>query len=69
MSFAYDLIKKSKDIKKDLINIIHLKKIKKDDYLDDLFEITIKASEKNIDLENEFRKYLNKKQLDIINEL
>ena len=24
---------------------------------------------KNIDLENEFRKYLNKKQLDIINKL
>ena len=28
--------------------------------LDDLFEITVKASEKNIDLENELRKYLNK---------
>ena len=44
-------------------------KNEKDDYLDDLFEITVKASEKNIDLENEFRKYLNKKQLDIINKL
>ena len=42
---------------------------KKDNYLDDLFEITIQASKKNIDLENEFRKYLNKKQLDIINKL
>ena len=69
LSFAYDLIKKSKDIKKDLININSFKKNEKADYLDDLFEITLKASEKNIDLENEFRKYLNKKQLDIINEL
>ena len=52
-----------------MININSFKKNEKDDYLDDLFEITVKASEKNIDLENEFRKYLNKKQLDIINEL
>mgnify|MGYP000310893926 CR=1 FL=1 len=63
------LINYLKDIKKDLININSFKKNEKDDYLDDLFEITVKASEKNIDLENEFRKYLNKKQLDIINEL
>ena len=69
LSFAHDLIKKSKDIDKNLINLNISHKTKKDNYLDNLFEITIQASEKNIDLENEFRKYLNKKQLDIINEL
>tara|TARA_B100000941_G_scaffold231531_1_gene173951 strand:+ start:265 stop:909 length:645 start_codon:yes stop_codon:yes gene_type:complete len=69
LSFAHDLIKKSKDIDKNLINLNISHKTKKDNFLDNLFEITIQASKKNIDLENEFRKYLNKKQLDIINEL
>ena len=69
LSFAHDLIKKSKDIDKNLINLNISHKTKKDNFLDNLFEITIQASKKNIDLENEFRKYLNKKQLDIINKL
>ena len=69
LSFAYDLIKKSKDIDKNLIKLNLSHETKKDNYLDNLFEITIQASKKNIDLENEFRKYLNKKQLDIINKL
>ena len=69
LSFAYDLIKKSKDIDKNLIKLNLSHETKKDNYLDNLFGITIQASKKNIDLENEFRKYLNKKQLDIINKL
>tara|TARA_Y100001933_G_C18977883_1_gene555371 strand:- start:950 stop:1594 length:645 start_codon:yes stop_codon:yes gene_type:complete len=69
LSFAHDLIKKSKDIDKNLIDSNLSHKSKKDNYLDNLFEITIQASSENIDLENEFRKYLNKKQLDIINKL
>ena len=69
LSFAHDLIKKSKDIDKNLIDSNLSHKSKEDNYLDNLFEITIQASSENIDLENEFRKYLNKKQLDIINKL
>ena len=69
LSFAHDLIKKSKDIDKNLIDSNLSHKSKEDNYLDNLFEITIQASGENIDLENEFRKYLNKKQLDIINKL
>ena len=69
LSFAHDLIKKSKDIDKNLIDSNLSHKSKKDNYFDNLFEITIQASSENIDLENEFRKYLNKKQLDIINKL
>ena len=69
MSFAYDLIRKSNDLSIDAFQKKDFKKVANKELLNKLFEITIIASKNNLDLENEFRKYLNKKQLDIIRKL
>jgi len=69
LSFAYDLIRKSNDLSIDAFQKKDFKKVANKELLNKLFEITIIASKNNLDLENEFRKYLNKKQLDIIRKL
>ena len=69
LSYAFDLIRKSDDLSLRVFNVKSTKEIKKADLLDQLFEITLIASKNNLDLENEFRRYLNKKQLDIIDKL
>ena len=69
LSFAYDLIRKSNDLNIDAFQKKDFKKVGNKELLNKLFEITLIASKKNLDLENEFRKYLNKKQLDIIRKL
>ena len=69
LSFAYDLIRKSKDLSIDAFQKKDFKKVANKELLNKLFEITLIASKNNLDLENEFRKYLNKKQLDIIRKL
>ena len=66
LSFAYDLIRKSNDLSIDAFQKKDFKKVANKELLNKLFEITLIASKNNLDLENEFRKYLNKKQLDII---
>ena len=69
LSFAYDLIRKSNDLSIDAFQKKDFKKVANKELLNKLFEITLIASKNNLDLENEFRKYLNKKQLDIIRKL
>jgi len=69
LSFAYDLIRKSNDLSIDAFQKKDFKKVENKELLNKLFEITLIASKNNLDLENEFRKYLNKKQLDIIRKL
>ena len=69
LSFAYDLIRKSNDLSIDIFQVKDFKETTNKELLNKLFEITLIASKNNLDLENEFRKYLNKKQLDIIKEL
>ena len=69
LSFAFDLIRKSDDLSLKAFKPKSSKVIKKEDLLDRLFELTLIASNNNLDLENEFRRYLNKKQLDIIDKL
>tara|TARA_B100001250_G_scaffold359446_1_gene336316 strand:- start:219 stop:863 length:645 start_codon:yes stop_codon:yes gene_type:complete len=69
LSFAYDLIRKSNDLSIDIFQDKDFKETTNRELLNKLFEITLIASKNNLDLENEFRKYLNKKQLDIIREL
>ena len=69
LSFAYDLIRKSNDLSIDIFQDKDFKETTNRELLNKLFEITLIASKNNLDLENEFRKYLNKKQLDIIKEL
>ena len=69
LSFAYDLIRKSNDLSIDIFQVKDFKETTNRELLNKLFEITLIASKNNLDLENEFRKYLNKKQLDIIREL
>ena len=69
LSFAYDLIRKSNDLSIDIFQKNNFEEAENDELLNKLFEITLIASKKNLDLENEFRKYLNKKQLDIIRKL
>ena len=69
LSFAYDLIRKSNDLSIDVFQKKDFKKVANKELLNKLFEITLIASKNNLDLENEFRKYLNKKQLDIIRKL
>ena len=69
LSFAYDLIRKSNDLSINSFQKKEFKKVAKKELLNKLFEITLIASKNNLDLENEFRKYLNKKQLDIIRKL
>ena len=69
VSFSYELYKKSLDVN------IYLNKTKKYDNFSNeeitniLFELTSAAAKKNIDLENEFRKYIKAKQLDIIKKI
>ena len=69
LSFAYDLIRKSNDLSIDIFQKNNFEEAENDELLNKLFEITLIASKKNLDLENEFRKYLNEKQLDIIRKL
>lgn len=69
LSFAFDLIRKSDDLSLKAFKPKSSEVIKKEDLLDRLFELTLIASNNNLDLENEFRRYLNKKQLDIIDKL
>jgi len=69
LSFAYDLIRKSNDLSINAFQKKDFKKVTNKELLNKLFEITLIASKNNLDLENEFRKYLNKKQLDIIRKL
>ena len=69
LSFAYDLIRKSNDLNIDIFQKKNFEETKNNELLNKLFEITLIASKKNLDLENEFRKYLNEKQLDIIRKL
>ena len=69
LSFAYDLIRKSNDLSIDAFQKKDFKKVANKELLNKLFEITLIASKNNLDLENEFRKYLNEKQLDIIRKL
>ena len=69
LSFAYDLIRKSNDLSIDAFQKKDFKKVENKELINKLFEITLIASKNNLDLENEFRKYLNKKQLDIIRKL
>ena len=69
LSFAYDLIRKSNDLSINIFQKNNFEEAENDELLNKLFEITLIASKKNLDLENEFRKYLNEKQLDIIRKL
>ena len=69
LSFAYDLIRKSNDLSIDIFQKNNFEEAENDELLNKLFEITLIASKKNLDLENEFRKYLNEKQLDIMRKL
>ena len=69
LSFAYDLIRKSNDLNIDIFQKKNFEETKNNELLNKLFEITLIASKKNLDLENEFRKYLNEKQLDIMRKL
>ena len=69
LSFAYDLIRKSNDLSIDAFQKKDFKKVANKELLNKLFEITLIASKNNLDLENEFRNYLNEKQLDIIRKL
>ena len=66
---VFDLIRKSNDLSIDAFQKKDFKKVANRELLNKLFEITLIASKNNLDLENEFRKYLNKKQLDIIRKL
>ena len=69
LSFAYDLIRKSNDLSINIFQKNNFEEAENDELLNKLFEITLIASKKNLDLENEFRKYLNEKQLDIMRKL
>ena len=69
LSFAYDLIRKSNDLNIDIFQKKNFEETKNNELLNKIFEITLIASKKNLDLENEFRKYLNEKQLDIMRKL
>mgnify|MGYP001410130555 FL=1 len=69
LSFAYELYRKSSDINFELINTDKYDNFSKEQIINILFELTSSASKKNIDLENEFRKYIKAKQLDIIKKI
>jgi tetrapyrrole methylase family protein/MazG family protein len=66
LSFAYELYRKSLDINIELGNTKKYDNFSSKQIINTLFELTSAASKKNIDLENEFRKYIKAKQLDII---
>ena len=66
LSFAYELYRKSSDINFELVNTDKYDNFSKEQIINILFELTSSASKKNIDLENEFRKYIKARQLDII---
>ena len=69
LSFAYELYRKSSDINIELVNTDKYDNFSKEQIINILFELTSSASKKNIDLENEFRKYIKAKQLDIIKKI
>ena len=69
LSFAYELFRKSSDIDIELVNTDKYDNFSKEQIINILFELTSSASKKNIDLENEFRKYIKAKQLDIIKKI
>ena len=69
LSFAYELYRKSSDINFELVNTDKYDNFSKEQIINILFELTSSASKKNIDLENEFRKYIKAKQLDIIKKI
>ena len=69
LSFAYELYRKSSDINFELVNTDKYDNFSKEQIINILFELTSSASKKNIDLENEFRKYIKARQLDIIKKI
>ena len=69
LSFAYELYKKSLDVNIDLNKTRSYDNFSNEQIINTLFELTSSASKKNIDLENEFRKYIKAKQLDIIKKI
>ena len=69
LSFAYELYRKSSDINIELVNTDKYDNFSKEQIINILFELTSAAAKKNIDLENEFRKYIKAKQLDIIKKI
>jgi len=66
LSFAFDLYRKSNDINIDLDEDKDFEDYSTTEIINTIFKLSSAASRKNIDLENEFRKYLKAKQLDII---
>ena len=69
LSFAYELYKKSLDVNIDLNKTKKYDNFSNEEITNILFELTSAAAKKNIDLENEFRKYIKAKQLDIIKKI
>ncbi|MQG04624.1 MAG: MazG family protein [SAR202 cluster bacterium] len=69
LSFAYELYKKSLDVNIDLNKTKKYDNFSNEEITNILFELTSTAAKKNIDLENEFRKYIKAKQLDIIKKI
>ena len=69
LSFAFALIKKTADLEMDIDSSIEFDKKTISELIEIQFKISSAASKKNIDLENEYRKYLKVKQLDIIKQL
>ena len=56
-------------MKKQTIHTDKYDNFSKEQIINILFELTSSASKKNIDLENEFRKYIKARQLDIIKKI
>ena len=69
LSFAYELYLKSLDVNIDLNKTNKYVYFSNEEITNILFELTSAAAKKNIDLENEFRKYIKAKQLDIIKKI